>query len=201
MRTGILGGTFNPVHKGHVKLAQTCVEGLRLEQLLVIPTYIPPHKAARGLVSGEHRMEMCRLAFEGCAICDVNDLELRRGRRSYTVETLRELHAHNPNLEPFLLMGSDMLLTFRQWYRWEEILKLTAICACSRENKGEDTALLAEQETLKRYGARCHILKTDPLVISSTELRKKIAAGEDVSTWIPSGVCDYIARHRLYIKK
>ena len=114
MKIGIFGGTFNPVHQGHVHLAQQCVEELKLDKLLVIPTKQPPHKQVQELASGEHRAQMCRLAFAEIPQAQVSEMELHREGKSYTADTLTQLKQQFPQAQFYLIVGGDMFLTFHQ---------------------------------------------------------------------------------------
>ncbi|MBQ4604816.1 MAG: nicotinate (nicotinamide) nucleotide adenylyltransferase, partial [Clostridia bacterium] len=131
-KIGVFGGTFNPPHLGHVRLANEAADRIGADKVLIIPSCIPPHKMPGKLAGGDERMEMCRLAFEGERF-EVSSIELDRGNKSYTVETLRELKKIYPDAELFFIIGSDMLRTFTRWYCWEEIMTLATICAASRE--------------------------------------------------------------------
>ncbi len=169
-------------------MLETVAETVGLEKLIVIPSCIPPHKLACELASGEQRLEMCRLAFDGMN-CEISDIELKRSGKSYTVETLRELKKQFPDDELFFIVGSDMLESFQRWYCWEEILSLAVICAASRENGFEPdwNGYTAEQRN------RFVFVVADPLEVSSTELRK----GEKTDLLDPA-VAEYIEANGLY---
>ena len=122
MRVGIYGGTFSPVHNGHVAAAKAFMEQMWLDILYVIPTGVTPHKDMKGDATASDRLEMCRLAFEGVEGVIVSDLEMRREGKSYTVDTLRELSGEDRRI--FLLCGTDMMLTLDTWYQAEEIFRL-----------------------------------------------------------------------------
>ena len=132
MRIGIYGGAFNPVHKGHVKLAEEIKEKAYLDKIIIMPSGLSPHKSSGQLIDSEHRLEMCRLAFDK-EYFEVSDLEIRREGKSYTVDTVTELKSVYPNDELYLVMGSDMLLSFHKWYRYEDILSAVTICATTRQ--------------------------------------------------------------------
>lgn len=157
-----------------------------------MPSCIPPHKIPGKLASGEDRLEMCRLAFES-SIFEISSIELKRGSRSYTVETLRELKKDYPEDELYFIIGSDMLSTFTQWYCWEEILSLAVICAASRE-KGYTADLSGFTDEQKK---RFVFLDTEPLEVSSTQLRG-IIAREEESGLVDEKVMDYIKSKNLY---
>lgn len=192
MKTGIFGGTFNPPHKGHTRLAEKAAEFLGLDRMLIIPSCIPPHKIPGKLASGNDRMEMCRLAFEG-DFYEISSMELDRGDKSYTVETLRELKKLYPDDEFYFIIGSDMLATFTQWYCWEEILTLAHICAASREKGFEPDLSVYTPEQRERFV----LLDVEPFEVSSTQLRR-IVAGEGETDLLDEKVRRYIEENDLY---
>lgn len=190
MRIGLFGGTFNPVHSGHVNLVKNFKEKLSLDKVLVIPTAQPPHKEAKELVSSQDRINMCRLAFGDLA--EISDIEISRGGKSYTVETLRELKKIYKDDEFYFLVGSDMLLSFKRWYRWEEILTMCTLCATDRNN--EQSCKEADKDFFEKI-IFCDFEKT---VVSSSEVREKLEKGESVLSLLPSEVYDYIKEKGLY---
>lgn len=190
MRTGLFGGTFNPVHNGHINLVKNFKDELKLDRVLVIPTAVPPHKQAENLVSSEDRLEMCRLAFGN--IAEVSDIEIARGGRSYTVETLEELKKLYKDDDFYFLVGSDMLLSFKRWYRWEDILKMCTLCATDRD--AEKTCTDADKELFDRI-IFCDFPKT---VVSSSMVREKLFSGESVEAFVPREVEKYIREKGLY---
>ena len=197
MRTGIFGGTFNPVHSGHVRLARTYFDALRLDRMLVIPTCQPPHKAGEQLADGADRLAMCRLAFGGLPGFEASDIELRRGRKSYTVDTLEQLAGQYPDDRFYLIMGSDMFLTLTEWRDWKRICELAVICAGAR-----DAALrgpLADcKRSLEAQGALCELVELDPLPISSTLVRERAREKKPLGGLVPPEVAAYIDSHGLY---
>lgn len=190
MRIGIFGGTFNPVHNGHVKLAENFKKELKLDKLLIIPTAVPPHKEAKNIVSGEDRLKMCELAFEN--IGDVSDIELSRGGRSYTVETLESLKKIYKDDDFYFLVGSDMLLSFRRWYRYEDILSMCTLCATDRDN--EKTCRNVDHELFEKI-IFCDFPKT---IVSSSEVRERLAKKEEITSLVPRKVEEYIKEKGLY---
>lgn len=194
-KTGIFGGAFNPVHNGHVNLAREAIEQLKLRKLLIIPTYESPHKATK-LLPFDTRMEMCRLAFEGISDkCEVtvSDIERQMGGVSYTINTIRELAGQCPEAQFYLLIGGDMLFSFREWYKYESILKESKVCAVARggDNFTDMLEFAAEMGRVK-------VLPTNVVDVSSTEIRGKLAAGKDISKLVPQNVAEYIAANDLY---
>ena len=195
-KIGIYGGTFNPVHDGHVSLCRQCMEALSLDRMIVIPANVPPHKQAKELASSEDRMAMLSLAFKDQKNVIVSDIEQKRQGKSYTVETLREIHAQFPQAELFLLVGSDMLASFDQWYCFEEILTLATLVAGARE-AGEYTALCSSRESLLHYAKRILILPVKEIPVSSTEVRQNLKE-TSTAAYVPPAVLSYIKEHHLY---
>ena len=197
MRTGVFGGTFNPVHNGHIHLARTYFDALRLDRMLVIPTCLPPHKPGEQLADGADRLAMCRLAFDGLPGFEASDIELRRGQKSYTVDTLEQLAKEYPDDGFYLIMGSDMFLTLTGWREWRRICELAVICAGAR-----DTALrgrLADcKRSLEAQGARCELVELNPLPISSTLVRGRAREKKPLGGLVPPEVAAYIDSYGLY---
>ncbi len=198
MRTGILGGTFNPVHNGHVKLAQAYISALHLDRLLIIPANIPPHKSDSGLAGASHRLAMCRLAFAGEPRCEVSDIELKREGKSHTVDTLEQLASIYPHDRLFLIMGSDMFCSFTSWHRWQRILQLATICAGARKASLTDSAMKEQRRKLEALGACCELVEFEPLPISSTQVRERICNGVAFDGLVVPTVAAYIREHGLY---
>lgn len=195
MRIGIFGGTFNPPHQGHKKLALEFMSRLSLDLMMIIPTYTPPHKEAPDLATGEDRLNMCNLCFgEDCF--EVSNIELQRKGKSYTVNTLQQIKALYPDDDLFFIMGSDMLLSFHSWREPEEILNLATICAAAREEGL--TAELCEY-VKNRYSHRKDrfvILDFSPVEVSSTQLRENLLYAD--ADLISPEVENYIQERGLY---
>lgn len=195
IKTGFFGGAFNPVHNGHVHLAKEAIEQLKLRKLLVIPTFESPHKTTK-LLPFDVRMEMCRLAFEGisdkCEI-EISDIERKMGGVSYTINTIRELARQFPDGQFYLLIGGDMLFSFKEWYKYESILKESKVCAVARGGDSFTDMLEFAAEM-----GRVKVLPTNVVDVSSTEIREKTAKGEDISELVPRKVVEYIAANDLY---
>lgn len=196
-RIGIFGGTFNPIHMGHVRLAQHYIRELQLDKLLIIPTKYPPHKVARDLVSSRHRLEMCRLAFADVPEVEVSDIEIQRPGRSYTVDTIRQLRKIYPQDKLFLIVGGDMFRSFKNWYLFDEILLNCTLCTAARE-RGELRELNRYKIVLSQYSENLQILDMPVLELSSTEVRGKLSRGEDCSALVDERVLDYIRENDLY---
>lgn len=196
-KIGIFGGTFNPVHAGHVSLCRQCMEQLGLDSVLVIPSKIPPHKDAPALAPDADRIAMLKLAFAGLPVT-VSDIECRLPGKSYTVRTLRLLKERHPDDELYLLIGSDMLCTFEQWYAYEEILSLAVVAAGAR-HEDEYQKLMEKRTSFGRLSDRIQILRIEVKELSSTEIRNTLADGKTPDADdLPPTVAAYIAETGLY---
>lgn len=204
MKIGIYGGTFNPPHLGHITAAKAVSELLALDKLFLIPAGLPPHKhLPEGTPEAEQRLEMTRMAGEQTGLgqrVEVLDLELRREGKSFTSDTLAQIHAQYPDAELWLLMGTDMFLTLQAWHAPEEIFALAGVAAFGRTEKDTEE-LFAVQRTylMKTYPtARIFTLSVPGVVeVSSTDLRALLAAGEGGALLAPA-VYGYILRQGLY---
>lgn len=199
-RLAIYGGTFAPVHNGHVAFA---LGYLRLEQpdrLLIMPTFIPPHKQIDSADRPETRLHMLRLTFGGMdRRIEVSEFETNRASPSYTVLTLEHFTA--PDTELTFLCGSDMFLTLAEWYRAADIFRLCRIVFARRRDGGDEytTRINERRERYEReYGANIVELPLPVVDISSTELRRAVRAGESIAGLVPDAVNKYIAENRLY---
>ena len=204
MKIGVYGGTFNPPPLGHLTAARTVYELLGLDLLLLIPAGLPPHKELpAGSPTPEQRLEMTRLAWEQLGLGDkvrTLDIELERGGRSFTSDTLAQLKAQYPDSELWLLMGTDMFLTFQAWHEPEKILSLAGIAAFGRTEEDTEELFSAQREYLYKTYPQARIFTlTIPGVIdvSSSELREKLAKGEGGNLLAPA-VYGYILREGLY---
>ena len=204
MKIGIYGGTFNPPHLGHLTAARAVFDMLGLDQLLLIPAGMPPHKAMpSGSPTADQRLEMTRLAAEQLGLgqrVQTLDMELRREGKSYTADTLEILKQQYPEDELWLLMGTDMFLTLQAWHCPEKILSLAGIAAFGRTEADTEELFAVQREYLsKTYpGARIFTLTIPGVVdISSTELREKLVKGTG-EQYLSPAVYGYILRHGLY---
>ncbi len=203
MKRAIFGGSFDPVHNGHVRLAESLCKAVMPDEVIVMPTGISPFKKdmKRRPASSADRLEMCRLAFADMPCVTVSDYEVSRTEVSYTVDTICHFRKLYPNDELYLLIGSDMLLTFDKWRKFEEILANCTLCAASRENASRDMENLEKKaEELRPYG-NVIIIKAEPFEVSSTEIREKIIKNSDISCYVPKNVVKYILENNLYKAK
>ena len=211
---GILGGTFDPIHYGHLRLAEELGERLRLEEVRFFPSGTPPHRSAPA-VTADHRLTMTRLAAAGNARFTVDDRELRRAGPGYTFDTLKELRANLGDARPLaLLLGADAFLEFATWHRWREIFGLAHVSVAHRPGFPVESWTERMPEPLAReYSARLMqqplaihlspaggivIVPFTALEISATAIRDMLRAGASPRYLLPGAVLDYIRSHGLY---
>ena len=197
-RVGIYGGTFAPVHNGHVVAAKAFMEQMKLDYLYIIPTYLPPHKEIDSSDSPQRRLRMCELAFSGIDGVVISDMEIKRGGKSYTYDTLSELSGEDKRL--FMLCGSDMVLSFDTWFRYEDILKMCYPAYVRRERDKiiENRIIEKITEYYNKHGVMFRRILTEPIEVSSTEIRRAVKEGKDISGMVPPAVAEYIKENRLY---
>jgi len=194
LRLGILGGTFDPIHDGHVVVAKAAMECAHLERVIFVPSAEPPHRGA-ARAPAEDRLGMVKLAVDGEPGFEVSDFEVKRGGRSYTVDTLRELHRAFPNDDLFFILGWDAARLFRTWHEPERVGELASLVIVDRPGL---TPTGSEMASLGLDPARvilCHYPTPD---VSGSALRREIGAGEPVAGRVPPAVERYIADHHLY---
>ncbi len=198
-RIGVFGGSFDPVHMGHLTIAQDAVEQLELERLIFMPAAIPPHKQGHTLAEGRHRFEMLQLATEGNLSFEVSDMELQRGGVSYTFDTMRQIQFEHPGAELFFIVGLDSLTILHSWKNVEQLLEICTVVPFARG--GEDPAKIAEQIQLsnvwKERLLEC-LIRIHEVEISASEIRMRLAEGLSIRYLVPPEVEMYIAEHHLY---
>ncbi len=194
----LYGGTFSPPHKGHIAAAKAFFEAVCPDRLLIIPSYLPPHKAPVHGASDEARLAMCRLAFSVLPRTEVSTMEIDRKGKSYTVDTLRALSS--PDVRLVILVGTDMFLTLDTWHEAAALFTLAEIVLVRREREGGVSVLLSQKksEYEAKYGASVAFLDADAIEISSTELRAMLKNGENTDQYLTSEVREYIKACHLY---
>lgn len=193
-KIGLYGGTFAPPHRGHIHAVHAFLAHIPVDELLIMPTFVPPHKVQAAGDTPALRLEMCHAAFDGIERVSVSSYEIDRGDVSYTVQTLR--HLTKPDREIYLLCGTDMFLTLERWYHADEIFHLANIVCVSRTEANEitETAIRYKRE----HGATCILLPDAPLEISSTQIREAIQTGKPLTTWVPPAVEAILRRENVY---
>ena len=197
-RIGILGGTFNPVHLGHLLVAQDAQEQLRLDYVKFIPSATPPHKVVDALASARDRMHMIKLAIGGHDGFEADDIEIERGATSYSVDTLTELRRRDPRATFYFIIGADSL---RELHLWREVERLVTLCTfVTVPRPGFEPKPVVDRrlDAATRRRLRQHMLRGHACDIASREIRSRVASGRSIRYLVPDAVYEYIRRRRLY---
>ena len=219
MRAGVFGGTFNPIHKGHLKVAELALQRFCLDRLYLVPCRVPPHKASESLAPTDHRMRMLRLALPDDGRLHASDVEIRRDGPSYTIDTVMDFKERIvPGADLYLVMGLDAFLDIHTWKHYRRLLKIvqpvvvnrrvadaSAEAAAARMDDyirarlSSDYRLSDDRRSWRRSGGRCiHLVQTAPVDISSTQIRELIRNGATAADLVPSPVWGYIEQEELY---
>lgn len=201
MRIGLLGGSFDPVHAGHLALARAALADLALERVLLVPTGRPPHKPERRFAPAVARYAMVELALLDDARLWASTLELDDSRPSYTIETVERLRREAPEHDYVLLVGADSLVALDSWRRWRELVATTALGVLARPGHARHEVEAAAGTELRAAlaGARVAWCEAAPHPASGTEIRRRLAAGEPPPAgWLPPRVLSFVEKYRLY---
>lgn len=193
-RLGMFGGSFDPPHVAHVALAAAAVEQLALDELRILPTGQAWHKA-RALTAGADRLAMARQAFAAVPRTVVDGRELQRSGPTYTVDTLRELRTEFPAAELMLVIGADQAEALHSWRESTDIIRLATICIAAR---ARPVPAAAPFDPEKLPGVRWLPVELPPMPVSATEIRERVAVGQEIAELVPPGVARYIEQHHLY---
>ena len=191
-RIGILGGTFNPIHLGHLLIAQDAMEQAQLDSVVFIPDAHPAHKSAASLVPSRHRLHMVKLAIRGDDRFIVDDIEIRRGGKSYAVDTVTELKRRWPDAELFFIIGSDSLQELRLWRDIERLAAQCTFLVLARP-------VCERNRPRLRRSIRWQLVRGHPCDIASRDIRARIARGQSIRYLVPDTVLNYIERKKLYL--
>lgn len=199
-RIGVIGGSFDPIHLGHLVIAQDALERLELDEIVFIPAAIPPHKQHLKCVGAEHRLRMVELAIEGDHRFSVSDIELVRGGVSYTMDTIQALQESRPDVEWLLIVGSDTLVDLHNWHRIDDLLDLCNIASFLRPGESSLDRIAEKIKLPEHRKAQLlnHVIEAHLVEISSTEIRMRVAEGLGIRYLVPPEVEMYICEHGLY---
>jgi nicotinate-nucleotide adenylyltransferase len=189
MKIGILGGTFNPIHIGHLILAEEAREKLRLDRIIFVPAYLPPHKDGSGIAAARDRLAMVKSAIKGNKYFCVSDIEIKRDGRSYTIDTIKGFKLKFPADELYFIIGSDLLKYLEDWKDLREIIKLVKFVAATRPGY--------PLEKIPSYISTIPIRAVD---ISGFEIRQAISKDKSFRYLVPEVVYEYILKNKLYVK-
>ena len=198
-KIGIMGGTFNPIHYGHLLLAEFAREEMQLDEIWFIPTGCSYMKEQRGVVTGTDRIHMVELTIKDYSSkMKCLDLEVKRGGYTYTYETLEELHERYPDYSFSFIFGADCLFSIEKWRFPEKIFKQCSVVAAVRGNTSLEEMFRKIQELQERFGAEITLLRFPNIELSSTMIRKRIGAQKSVRFMLPDSVIDYIELKGFY---
>jgi nicotinate-nucleotide adenylyltransferase len=198
VRLGILGGTFNPPHLGHLVCSQEAYRELQLDRVMLIPARIPPHKPVEHEPGPEHRLELCRLAVADDDRFEVSAIELGRDGPSYTVDTLKELTSKASTSELFLIVGGDIAAGLPGWREPERVLELATLAIAKR--RGTSRAAVESSLHELNGGGRARFFQMPRIGVSSTMIRRRVRAGQPIRYLVPDRVAEYIEQHQLYVE-
>lgn len=199
MKLGLIGGSFDPIHRGHLQAAKRARERLGLERVIFLPTSDPPHKPDRAFAPALARYAMVELALLDEEGLYASPFELTPGRRAYTVDSVEHFRAQHPEAELWLLVGADSYLELPTWRRWRDLLRAARLCVLARP--GWDAAAAGVEPELAERAAKggMVLLDNEPLAASGTEIRRRLARGEEPPAgWMPEAVLHYCRKYRLY---
>lgn len=197
MKIAVYGGAFNPVHLGHIEIVKFLSEKTDFDKIIIIPSKFSPHKSNKELVDDAHRMNMCELAFKNIDKCEVSDIEIKRDKISYTIDTLVELKTIYPFDDLHLVCGSDMFLSLLNWRKPDEILKRASVFAFIRDN--ESIEIMNEQkQAIKNKGVKVEICEIKVPPYSSTQIREAIKEEKPFDKFVSKEIFEYILENNLY---
>jgi len=197
MKIAVYGGAFNPVHLGHIEIVKFLSEKTDFDKILIIPSKFSPHKSNEELVDDVHRMNMCKLSFESIDKCEVSDIEIKRDKISYTIDTLVELKTIYPFDDLYLVCGSDMFLSLLNWRKPDEILKRASVFAFIRDNESIDI-MNEQKQVIENKGVKVEVCEIKVPPYSSTQVRDAIKEGKAFENYISNEVYEYILENNLY---
>lgn len=197
-RIGVFGGTFDPIHLGHIRAAKAACEGLKLDRLIWVPNRRSPLRLDEDRTPAHHRVAMLERAVGDEAGFEVSDSETKREGPSYLIDTLETLIKEQPEAECFFLMGADSLDTFDRWVRVEDIVSMVQVCVMPRPGGEAERKLTDLEVRAPRLAQSIRLLDGPHTDISASEIRRRIQAGQPITDLVPKSVWDYIREHTLY---
>lgn len=196
---GIMGGTFDPIHNGHLMLGEQAYREYGLDEVWFMPSGHPPHKKNHHVTAPDQRLAMTAAAVEGLPGLKSSDFEIRRNGNTYTAQTLRLLREAYPEHTYYFIVGADSLYEIEKWYEPDQVLNQAVLLAARREYEGKDRPIELQIEYLNyKYQADIRMLHCREMDVSSAELREKVSKGQSIAEYVPEKVMAYIRAHSLY---
>ena len=199
-KIGIMGGTFNPIHIGHLIIAENAYEEYQLDKIWFMPSKRPPHKENKEIVSENDRLKMIEMAIENNSHFSLSTIELERDGTTYTIDTIKYLIDNFPENEYYFIIGADSLFQLTSWNQAEELFKLVPFLVATRDEASYKEMQSYAKILADNYGTRISFLTTPNIEISSSMIRKKVQQNKSISYFVPDCVQKYILFHKLYEK-
>lgn len=198
MKIGIMGGTFNPVHTGHIAFVRAFIDQIQLDQCFIIPARRSPFRMNEPLAEDMHRLQMLQLAFADIPHTIVSDIEIKREGLSFTIDTVNEIQSQYPEAEIYLLIGEDQAHRFKEWKEWKELLQRVQLCIVQRTEDANLQELM--QQLIHGLNVNMPLILKSPLFhVSSTLIRDSMFNNQSISGYVPETVEEYILTHKLYV--
>ncbi|MBM4172792.1 MAG: nicotinate (nicotinamide) nucleotide adenylyltransferase [Ignavibacteria bacterium] len=198
MKIGIMGGTFNPVHTGHIAFVRAFIDQIQLDQCFIIPARRSPFRMNEPLAEDMHRLQMLQLAFTDIPHTFVSDIEIKREGLSFTIDTVNEIQSQYPGVEIYLLIGEDQAHRFKEWREWKELLQRVQLCIVQRTEDANLQELI--QQLIHGLNVNMPVILKSPLFdVSSTLIRDSMSNNQSITGYVPETVEEYIHSHKLYV--
>lgn len=198
MKIGIMGGTFNPVHTGHIAFVRAFIDQIQLDQCFIIPARRSPFRMNEPLAEDLHRLQMLQLAFADIPHTFVSDIEIKREGLSFTIDTVNEIQSQYPGVEIYLLIGEDQAHRFKEWREWKELLQRVQLCIVQRTEDANLQELI--QQLIHGLNVNMPLILKSPLFhVSSTLIRDSMSNNQSITGYVPETVEEYIHSHKLYV--
>ncbi|HHT97222.1 MAG TPA: nicotinate-nucleotide adenylyltransferase [Clostridiales bacterium] len=198
MKIGVLGGSFNPIHFGHLLMAESAYEQMELDKVIFMPLKYPPHKNKEGILCDQHRLNMIELAIQDNPHFELSKYEIKKDSVSYTAETLSYLTSKNPNDKFFFILGADSYMMIDKWRQPQTIFKQANILVINRDNNSSNELDIKTIDLKKDYNLNVTYINMPNIGISSTVIRERLKDNLSIKYYMPNSVIHYITKHKIY---
>ncbi len=196
---GIMGGTFNPIHNGHIMLAKTAYEQFGdIEKIVFLPNAMPKYKDSKEVIDSSHRLAMVNMGIKDYNWASLSDMEIKRGGITYTYDTLKEIKSINPGIKIYFIIGADSLANIKTWFRYQDVLSMCTLLVAKREGENLDIVAMGDKLMSEYDFCRIEYMDMEEYDASSTDIRASVERGVIPYDLLPIGVSDYILENKLY---